>query len=124
MCLELPYCIDGNQGDQNTSNCENVSIKDKISLDGYRINSAFPNPFNPTVTIIYHLVYEVLVEGAIYDIRGNKITTLFRENQSTGKKVVIWNGKNQDGLLVSAGVYYFRLSSGNNIDSIKLSLVK
>ena len=124
LCSELPYCINGNQGDQNTSNCENVSIDDKISLDEYRINSAYPNPFNLSVTITYHLAYKVLVEGAIYDIRGNKITTLFKENQSNGKKVVIWNGKNQDGLLVSAGVYYFRLFSGNNIESIKLSLVK
>jgi len=124
LCSELPYCIDGNQGDQNTSNCENVSIEDKIFLGEYRINSAFPNPFNPTVTITYQLANKVLVEGAIYDIRGNRITTLFKENQSAGKKVVIWNGKNQDGLLVSAGVYYFRLSSGSNIESIKLSLVK
>jgi len=124
LCSELPYCIDGNQGDQNTSNCENVSTEDKISLDEYRINSAFPNPFNPIVTITYQLPDKVLVEGVIYDIRGNKITTLFRENQSAGKKVVIWNGKNQDGLLVSAGVYYFRLSSGSITETIKLSMVK
>ena len=124
LCSELPYCIDGNQGDQNTSNCENVNIEDKIYFDEYRINNAFPNPFNPIVTITYQLADEVLVEGVIYDIRGNKITTLFRENQSAGKKVVIWNGKNQDGLLVSAGVYYFRLSSGSITETIKLSMVK
>ena len=124
LCSELPYCIDGNQGDQNTSNCENVNIEDKIYFDEYRINNAFPNPFNPIVTITYQLPGEVLVEGVIFDIRGKKITTLFRENQSAGKKVVTWDGKNHDGLLVSAGVYYFRLSSGSITETIKLSMVK
>ena len=87
MCSELPYCIDGNQGDQNTSNCENVSIEDNIYFDEYRINNAFPNPFNPIVTITYQLPYEVLVEGVIYDIRGSKITTLFRETNLLEQKL-------------------------------------
>ena len=101
-----------------------VQFKKLKFLNEYRINSAFPNPFNPIVTITYQLTGEVLVEGVIFDIRGKKITTLFSENQSAGKKVVTWDGKNQDGLLVSAGVYYFRLSSGSITETIKLSMIK
>ena len=124
LCSELPYCIDGNQGEQNTSNCENVSIEDRISPYKYGIKGAFPNPFNPMVKLVYELSDNVLVEGAIFDTAGKKITTLFRENQSAGKKAVTWDGKNQDGMLVSAGVYYFRLSSNNIIETKKLLMVK
>ena len=124
LCSELPYCIDGNQGEQNTSNCENVSIEDRISPHEYGIKGAFPNPFNPMVQLVYDLPDNVLVEGAIFDTAGKKITTLFRGNQSAGKKAVTWDGKNQDGMLVSAGVYYFRLSSNNLIETKKLLMVK
>ncbi len=124
LCSELPYCIDGNQGEQNTSNCENVSIEGRIPPYKYGIKGAFPNPFNPSVNLVYELSDNVLVEGEIFDTVGKKIRTLFRENQSAGKKSVTWDGKNQDGMLVSAGVYYFRLSSNNLIETKKLLMVK
>ena len=124
LCSELPYCIDGNQGEQNTSNCENVSIEGRIFSYKYGIKGAFPNPFNPIVQLVYELSDNVLVEGEIFDTAGKKIRTLFKENQSAGKKAVTWDGKNQDGMLVSAGVYYFRLSSNNLIETKKLLMVK
>jgi len=124
LCSELPYCIDGNQGDQNTSNCENVSIEHRFSLYEYGIKGAFPNPFNPIVSIVYQLSSNVLVEGSIFDIKGKKVRTLFKENQSPGKKTVIWDGRNQDGIKASAGVYFFRLSSDKLIETKKLLMVK
>ena len=124
LCSELPYCIDGNQGDQNTSNCENVSIEYKFPLYEYGIKGAFPNPFNPIVNIVYQLSSNVLVEGSIFDIKGKKVRTLFKENQSPGKKTVIWDGRNQDGIKASAGVYFFRLSSDKLIETKKLLMVK
>ena len=124
LCSELPYCIDGNQGEQDTSNCENVSIEDRFSLYEYGIKSAFPNPFNSSIKLVYQISSNVFVEGSIFDIKGKKVVTLFKENKYPGKKAVTWDGKNQDGMLVSAGVYYFRLSSDQLIETKKILMVK
>ena len=124
FCVELPYCVDGNQGDQNTSNCENVNVDTAFNPYQYEINKAYPNPFNPVITIVYSLPGNVLIEGSIFDISGKKISTLFNEIQSPGKKMVKWGGRNEDGRIMSAGIYYFRLSSGSQSKTKKLLLVK
>ena len=124
LCPELPYCIDGNQGEQNTSNCTNVSIDTSFSLYEYKIDKAYPNPFNPSITILYTLSSDVLVEGSIFDISGKRVKTIFKEKQNAGKKMARWNGKSQDGTIMSAGIYYFRLSTGSQLKTIKLLMVK
>ena len=124
FCLELPYCVDGNQGDQNTSNCENVNIDTAYNPYQYEINKAYPNPFNPLITIIYSLPDNVLIEGSIFDISGKRVSTLFYERQSPGKKMVKWDGRNEDGRIMSTGIYYFRLSSGSQSKTKKLLMVK
>ena len=124
FCVELPYCVDGNQGDQNTSNCENVNVDTAFNPYQYEISKAYPNPFNPVITIVYSLPSNVLIEGSIFDISGKRVSTLFNEIQSPGKKMVKWGGRNEDGRIMSAGIYYFRLSSGSQFKTKKLLLVK
>ena len=53
-----------------------------------------------------------------------KLPPCLKKTNLLEKKLSSGTGRNQDGLLVSAGVYYFRLSSGSIIETIKLSMVK
>jgi hypothetical protein len=61
----------------------------------------------------------------IYDVTGARIRALF-ENEllSPGKYDVPWDGRDDRGVLVSSGVYYYRLSAGGNILTRKLVFLR
>ncbi|HPC35159.1 MAG TPA: choice-of-anchor Q domain-containing protein [Candidatus Marinimicrobia bacterium] len=65
----------------------------------------YPNPFNPVTTIKYGIPEAGVVRIIIYNISGQKIIELVNITQNPGWYQTIWNGKNQDGLPVSSGVY-------------------
>jgi len=71
-----------------------------------RLYYNYPNPFNPSTTIIYELVEEVDIELGIFDITGKRIKSFSLNSQKPGQHSVIWDGKNDHGIFVSSGVYY------------------
>lgn len=93
---------------------------------------AYPNPFNPSTTIRYAIPDNVIASGAkqshinivIYDITGKLITTLFNGEQTQGWHSVVWNGTNKIGELAPAGIYISKITSGNEVKTTKLMLLK
>ena len=82
----------------------------------------YPNPFNPTTNIEF-----VVPEGgkhiniSIYDIRGRLVEQLvdnFYEPSNDSYKIK-WNAGN-----VSSGIYFLKLSSGSDIQTRKITLIK
>jgi len=65
----------------------------------------YPNPFNPTTSISYDLPKESNVKIIIYDVVGREIRTLINQRQAAGYQSIIWDGKDNNGSLVSTGVY-------------------
>jgi hypothetical protein len=90
----------------------------------FKLYPNYPNPFNPATTIQYELQQSSLVSLNIYNLLGQKIRTLFNQSQSAGKHDVIWNGKNDEGVPVSSGVYLYRLECNNSSLTKKLTLMK
>jgi hypothetical protein len=84
----------------------------------------YPNPFNSNTTIMFELPEPSDVEIVIYDILGRKVVTLASEKMSAGSHSRIWTGRNQTGLTVSSGVYFYRLAAGQNVAIKKLLLLK
>ena len=82
----------------------------------------YPNPFNPTTTIEFKIKGEVHVKLNVFDIYGRKVATLINGVSLSNK--LIWNGKNDQGQLVPAGVYFARLESGNTIMNKKMIVLK
>jgi hypothetical protein len=108
-----------------------VSIEDKTILPAEFSISAYPNPFNPSTTINYTIPNVTLgeVEGSrvqliIYDILGNQITTLVKEEKPAGTYEVVWNGKNDLGKRVSSGIYFVRIQANQQFKNLKLMLLK
>jgi len=64
------------------------------------------------------------VQLSIYDLKGNHIKTLLDSPQVRGYKTLTWNGKNENGELIPAGVYFYSVSSGNITDSRKIIYLK
>ncbi len=75
----------------------------------YVLSGNYPNPFNPTTTIKYALPAESNVELKIYDLMGREIRTLVNGNDGIGYKEIMWDGKNNNGVQVSSGIYLYRL---------------
>jgi flagellar hook assembly protein FlgD len=60
------------------------------------------------------------IELKIYDILGKEISTLVNKKQNHGNYQVQWDGKNNDGIKVSNGVYLYRLKAGSFVTTKKM----
>ena len=78
-----------------------------------------PNPFNPQTRIPYALAANGHVRLEVYNVRGQRITTLVDQYQTAGFKSVEWNASN-----VASGVYFYRLQAGSITQTRKLILMK
>lgn len=68
---------------------------------------AYPNPFKESTEISYHLNEPAFVSIYIYNIQGEVVRKLIKENQSIGEQSVVWNGRNAAGDMVGAGIYFY-----------------
>ena len=101
-------------------------------LESFELDQNYPNPFNPTTVISYHLpagqaglTVNSFVTLRIYDELGRKVITLVDEAQSTGTHKITWNGKDENGKVVSSGAYFYRLCINNTLTTTrKLMLMK
>ena len=91
------------------------SIDDNLVEIPVALNLAqnYPNPFNPETVIKYSLPANEHVNLSIYNLLGQKITTLINEQHNAGFHSISWNGKNDTGTLVSSGVYIYQLTVGS-----------
>jgi hypothetical protein len=83
------------------------------------ITQNYPNPFNPTTTINYEIAKGSSVNLCIYDILGKEVATLVNGEKKPGRYEVSW-----DASEFTSGIYYYRLKTGNNLLSGKMSLIK
>lgn len=77
----------------------------------FRIEQNYPNPFNPETTIIYKIGDPGPVKVTIYNALGQQIRSLVDEIQDVGEYRVSWNGKNDRGVGVSSGIYFYRFET-------------
>jgi len=92
--------------------------------ENFSLAQNYPNPFNPGTTIEYSLMHASSVVLKIYDVLGNKIRTLVNAKQIAGRKTIIWNGRNDEGVLVKSGIYFYELAAENTVQVKKMILIK
>jgi hypothetical protein len=91
---------------------------------GYHLYPNYPNPFNPSTTIRYQVAGNSKVSLKIYNTLGQEIRTLVNESQNSGTHQIIWNGRDNQGLSVSSGLYICKLQVGSTVKSNKMLLIK
>ena len=96
----------------------------KAVPDSYALHNNFPNPFNPVTNIFFDLPESGHVRMVIYDLLGREVTTLVNETMKSGYYATRWNGRNQYGQPVSAGIYFYHLQTGAYNKAQKMLLVK
>jgi hypothetical protein len=85
----------------------------------YSLAQNYPNPFNPSTQISFSIPKSGLVVLKVYDILGREVATLVNENKQAGSYNVAFNASNY-----ASGVYFYRIQSGDFIDTKKMSLIK
>jgi len=92
--------------------------------ESFTLHQNYPNPFNPTTTIRFEVPIPSQVNLKIYNLMGQEVTTLTRDWFSVGSHSVTWNGKDLQGVPVSAGVYIYRLQAQGFQETRKMVLLK
>jgi len=80
--------------------------------DKFELEQNFPNPFNAITRVKFSLPSESMVAIEIYDLLGKKINTLSANKYyNAGNHMLVWNGKNNFGDIMSTGVYFLRIEA-------------
>ena len=101
-----------------------LNVMDKLSL------SAFPNPFNPIVTIEYAVPAQKTAGDyslRVFDCQGRLITTLVKgkaADQKAGPVRIVWTGLSREGKKVGSGIYICRLAYGDQTLERSMILLK
>lgn len=90
----------------------------------FALQQNYPNPFNPATTIGYQLRGSVKVNLSLYNLLGEKVATLVDQVQDAGSYRVAWEGRDANGRLLPAGVYFYRLTAGAEMQTKRLLLLK
>ena len=105
------------------------NIANDVDLLVAKISDNYPNPFNPETTISYviptnNAKRNNLVEIEIYNLKGQKVKSLLKENKSPGNYQVVWKGDNDQNKSVASGIYFAKLKVGDSINFRKMVLMK
>lgn len=88
------------------------------------ITANYPNPFNPMTTISLYMPKQAIATLSIYNLKGQRVKVLSQGTLRKGNCKVRWDGKDDKGHLVGSGIYFARLSSGKEVSTKKMILLK
>ena len=114
-CYNSQYKVlprDANDVQEGLSNSE--------FIQDFSILNAYPNPFNPTLTIEFSTLSTELIEVSVYDLMGQKIDVLYTGlSQASILNNITWDASNY-----SSGDYFIYLKTDNFTKTHKITLIK
>jgi len=98
-----------------------VGIADIVdnSSRTFQLFQNYPNPFNPSTTIEFSLPRSGYVRLKVLNVLGEVVATLVNEELNVGTYTTQWNASR-----MASGVYFYRLQTGDFVDTKKLLLLK
>lgn len=75
----------------------------------YSMSQNYPNPFNPNTQINFEIPVRSHVTLTVYNLLGQKVTTLVDKEMSAGRYIADWNSASDSGTKVASGVYITNL---------------
>ena len=108
----------------STKNLTGIEAIGASIPESYELIQNYPNPFNPTTTISWKMMNRGKVEIRIFDVLGKEVKSLVNETRDAGTYKITWDGKNNNGMSVSTGIYYYMLKANNFTDVKKMMMLK
>ncbi|MCH9008226.1 T9SS type A sorting domain-containing protein, partial [candidate division KSB1 bacterium] len=90
---------------------ENSEALDVVP-ETFSLSQNFPNPFNAGTTMLYNIAEASEVTVKVLNILGQEVRQLVRDRKEPGVYRVHWDGKADNGLELSSGVYFIRMQAG------------
>ena len=98
---------------------EEVSIENDGAPEVFRLNQNYPNPFNPSTSISFTIPATGITSLKVYSLLGQEVETLVNEMLVAGSYTI-----NLDASGLTSGVYIYRLTTGANTITRKMTLIK
>jgi endoglucanase len=116
---------------QGGFNIESISFEavlsapnENILLNDFKLEMAYPNPFNNKIKIPYKAIGYDIVSAKIFNLMGQSVTNLFEGKNKKGSNYLMWDGMNNLGEEVPSGTYFLVVDNRQNIYTQKLLLLK
>ena len=102
-----------------------VSVREenKQSPQEYHLSQNYPNPFNPSTKISWQSPVSSWQTLKVYDVLGNEVATLVNEYRNAGSYGVEFKSTVGSHQLAN-GVYFYRLQTGDYVETKKMMLLK
>ena len=85
----------------------------------YALMQNYPNPFNPSTIIAFDLAGERNVKLVVYDLLGREVAVLVNGKNAPGRYKVTFDGSG-----LSSGIYMYRLTAGDFVQTRKFCLIR
>lgn len=92
--------------------------------DEFKLQSAYPNPFNPSIKIKFSTPDQGNVNVSVYNMLGQQVRTLVNGKMQAGEHEVNWDGVNEVGSRVQSGVYLLKVTTDAGSQMKKITLLK
>ena len=96
-----------------------LEVNNDEIISDFQLSQNYPNPFNPVTRIKYRIADYGFVTLKVYDILGREVASLVNKTQSPGSYEV-----NFDGSRLNSGVFFYRIKTGNEMQTKKMTLLK
>ena len=108
-CVVAPRAINDN----------NTTDDIELEIAEYNLKQNYPNPFNPVTTIEYSIPEYTYLQINVFDIRGRKVTELFKGHKNKGEHRLLWNASRY-----ASGIYFVQIVSENYKMTKRMTLIK
>jgi len=95
-----------------------------LSPTSTMLYSNYPNPFNPSTTIVFDMAKAGYVALEVYNVKGQRVKTLATGEYAVGRHTVEWKGDDATGRSVSSGIYFYRMTTDGYTSVKKMLMVK
>ena len=116
------YQLRAHDDDGWTAVSQRVSVT--VPSVGLSLRPNAPNPFASETTVSFTLPERGAVELAVYDVAGGRVATIFSGEKTAGAHDVQWDGRDDSGRLVSAGIYFCRIEAGKQSVTRKMLVIR
>ncbi len=87
--------------------------------EDFTLSQNYPNPFNPSTQIRFAVPEQTQINLAVYNMLGQRVTTLVNESRSPG-----WHDVTFDASELSSGLYIYRLEADGFVETKSMMFVK
>lgn len=101
-----------------------TGVGDTRPMDLISFAPAHPNPFAGNTTVRFALPAQMHVTADVFDMSGRRVRSLYRGLLPAGRQILDWDGNTGAGHRAAAGLYFMRLTAGEQTRNFKVMLVR